>query len=83
MRAEALDSFESGTHEIRNLLVKTAQSKVEIVQRLSVAIEQRKVSWPGGVSRQAAKTAKADCNTDGAGNGSLPTTHCQLLPGRC
>jgi hypothetical protein len=54
----------------------TAQSKVEIVQRLSVAIEQRKVSWPGarkraseqlavsseqcGVSRQDAKTAKGE-----------------------
>ena len=26
----------------------TAQSKAEIVQRLAVAIEQRRVSWPGG-----------------------------------
>ncbi len=36
----------------------TATSKVALIQRLIVAVEQREVSWPGEVSRRGAEDAE-------------------------
>jgi hypothetical protein len=61
----------------------TAQSKVEIVQRLSVAVEQRKVMWPCGVSRKGAEIAEGEglAQRRGGAEGTLPTANCPLPTG--
>ena len=44
----------------------TSGSKTELIQRLIVAVEQRRVAWPGKVSRRVAEGAEGD-----AASGSL------------
>ncbi|MDD5707525.1 MAG: terminase family protein, partial [Kiritimatiellae bacterium] len=66
----------------------TAGSKVELVQRLAVAIEQRKVSWPGGWGVGSGQAAGGSGQAAGGSGqlavgskqcgGGLPTANCSL-----
>ena len=42
----------------------TAQSKRELVQGLMVAVEQRRVAWPAGISHEGTKVTKENLGQD-------------------